>query len=317
MSFIEAYKEWEIYASSRHKKQGFETLRQNFKKNVLSYFKGVNIQNISVKEVIAWQNNIYEKGFSNNYNKNIYSAFNSFLNYCVLNSYIETNYLSVVGTFNKKVEYKYYKIYNYFEFKKFRKGVKDRIYRYFFDLLYFYGLRSGEAMALKFTDLQGKKLHVGHSIQRCGKREIDSPKTANSNRILNLDIIMRFKLFILKCFYVKNFGESFDYFIFGGAKPLSATTIKRKKHEACVNRRIKEIKIHEFRHSCATRWIRKKIPMERVSKMLGHSSIAITMDIYVHNEKKEVFSLFPKIDFFETLRQNFKKILQSIITQIV
>ena len=40
----------------------------------------------------------------------------------------------------------------------------------------------------------------------------------------------------------------------------------------------------------------KKI--DKVSKYLGHSSVAITLDVYVHNEKREWRSLSSKIDFF-------------------
>jgi integrase len=59
------------------------------------------------------------------------------------------------------------------------------------------------------------------------------------------------------------------------------------------------------------------VPIGIVSKNLGHSSIAITLDIYVHNEKKEKQLLFSRVKFFETIRQNFKKFLQSIITHYV
>lgn len=122
---------------------------------------------------------------------------------------------------------------------------------------------------------------------------------------------------ILKCAYIKKYGSDLDFFIFGGKTPLSPTTIKRHKHKACTNRGIREITTHEFRHSCATRLIKKGMSMDKVSKLLGHSSIAITMDIYVHNEKRDWLSLLSKLDFFQTLNQNFKKILTSIITHFV
>ncbi len=318
MSFEKAYEEFRIYAKKRHKKQGFDTITNNFNVHVLPYFKGMHVNDLTVKDFIFWQNDILDKNFSNSYNKSLYVAFNDFMKFCVLNSYVNVNYLSVLGTFKTKVEFKSYNIYNYFEFLNFRKGLTDKIYRYFFDLLFFYGLRSGEAMALKFSDLQHGVLHIGSSIERGGNRIISSPKTSNSNRTLKLNIFMRLELFILKCYYQKKFGViAYDYFIFGGKKPLSPTTIKRRKHNACIVRKIREIKIHEFRHSCATRWIKKGISMDRVSKMLGHSSISITMDIYVHNEKREFSSLLSRLNFFDTITNNFKKILTFIITRFV
>lgn len=172
-------------------------------------------------------------------------------------------------------------------------------------------------MALKFSDLIGKKLHVCKSIQRGGKRLLDTPKTVNSDRFLSLGIILRFELFILKCYYIKNFVYSDDYFIFGGLKPLSPTSIKRYKHKACLKSHIFEITTHEFRHSFATRMIKKGVSIDKVSKYLGHSSVSITLDVYVHNEKREWRSLSSKIDFLNTINQNFKKIIQSIITHFI
>ncbi|MCI8467482.1 MAG: hypothetical protein HFI08_04765 [Bacilli bacterium] len=107
--------------SKRHKKQCFETTRQNFKKHVLSYFQKSNINDLNIKKIIEWQNIILEKNFKNNYNKNIYSAFNSFLNFCVLNDYTPTNYLSVVGSFTKKIEFREYHTYNLFQFWNLEK----------------------------------------------------------------------------------------------------------------------------------------------------------------------------------------------------
>ena len=318
MSFEEAYNNYLLYASKRHKKQCFDTYTQNFRKHVLPYFKAISIQDLSMNDVVFWQDKIMEHNFSNNFNKNLYICFNSFLDYCVLCSYIPTNYLRVLGSFRKKFEPKEYNLYNYFDYKKFRKGLKNRIYRYFYDFLFFYGTRSGEAMALKFKDLHGKKIHIGASMNRRDQREIDSPKTPNSDRYLVLGPCMRFKMLILKCFYTKVYGvECSDYFIFGGKKPLSPTSIKRYKHNACISSGIKEIKVHEFRHSYATRMINLGVPIHIVSKKLGHSSVSITLDIYFHNKKREIFSLFPRFDFFDTYTQNFKKIISSIITHFV
>ena len=39
---------------------------------------------------------------------------------------------------------------------------------------------------------------------------------------------------------------------------------------------------HWFRHSAATRWLRDGIPVEVVSKLLGHSSVTVTSAVYGH-----------------------------------
>lgn len=42
------------------------------------------------------------------------------------------------------------------------------------------------------------------------------------------------------------------------------------------------IRFHDMRHTAATLMLQARVPIERVSKILGHSSIAITMDLYGH-----------------------------------
>lgn len=314
MLFEEAYKEYLKYATRRHKKQVLDTTRQIFKKHILHYFKGRFVDTLTSEDILNWQDDILSFNFSNNYNSNIYHTFNSFLKFCNL-KYGIINYLAIIGHFPHKTEIIAYNVYSLRDYKKFRKGLENIVYRYFYDLLFFYGLRSGEAMALKFSDIKGKYLYINKNISRRGKREITAVKTDKSNRVLKLDLFMRLKLFTLKCYYLKRCSDVFDYFIFGGVTPLSPTSCNRYKHKACLKTGIFEITNHEFRHSYATRMCKKK-DIKDVSRSLGHSSISITYDIYVHKEKRQ-FNCLSSNDFFNTTRQIFKKILKSIITHFV
>lgn len=314
MLFEDAYNEYLIYATRRHKKQVLDTISQIFKKHIFPYFKGKVITSITAEKILTWQDSILSYNFSNNYNSNIYHSFNSFLKFCSL-KYSITNYLAIVGCFPHKTEIINYNIYSLKDYKKFRKGLKNRIYRYFYDLLFYYGLRSGEAMALKFSDIKGRYLHITKNISRRGSREITAVKTDKSNRVLKLDIFMMIKIYILKCYYLKYCGSVCDYFVFGGKKPLSPTSCNRYKHNACLKVGIFEITNHEFRHSYATRMCKKK-DIKEVSSSLGHSSISITYDIYVHKEKRQ-FNCLSSNNFLNTISQVFKKFIMSIITHFV
>lgn len=315
MSFEEAYEEFLNYATRRHKKQYLDTISQIFKKHILPHFGGKYIKMLTCEDYLKWQDYILTFNYSNNYNSNIYHAFNSYLKFCNL-KYNITNYLSIIGPFPHKSEILNYNIYSVREYKKFRRGLKNIQYRYFYDLLFYYGLRSGEAMALNFSDIKGKYLYITKNISRRGNREITSVKSDKSNRVLKLDLKMKFEFLILKAYYFKNYGDSIDYYVFGGIKPLSPTSCNRYKHNACLKTGIFEIKNHEFRHSYATRMCEKK-DIKEVSSSLGHSSISITYDIYVHKEKRQFNNCLSSNDFFNTLSQRFKKILLSIITQFV
>ena len=84
-----------------------------------------------------------------------------------------------------------------------------------------------------------------------------------------------------------------DYFIYCGLKPLAPTTIDRYKKEAYTKAKLPSITQHEFRHSYATRRIHKNVPIDVVSRSMGHSKVSTTLDIYLHQEKNtiNVFSL--------------------------
>ena len=73
-----------------------------------------------------------------------------------------------------------------------------------------------------------------------------------------------------------------DWFIFGGYNQFNQTTVTRIKNEACAKANLKQIRIHDFRHSHASNLIEAGVNMYKISKRLGHSSVTITMDRYGH-----------------------------------
>lgn len=293
MSFKEAYENWIEYVARRHKKQSLDTINQDFNRHILPYFIDKNLEELTKLDIIDWQNKILDKNFSNNFNSKLYTIFNSFFQYCVCYSYLEKNFISEIGNFNKKIEYKSHTTYTLRQFIKFRFYLTDFVIKQFFNFMYFYGTRPSEAMALRFSDLKYNYVYIRHSIHRKGKRELDTPKNQSSIRIIKISILMLFRIWLLKKYYLKKYGKiSNDYFIFGGKKPLAPTTIDRYKEKAYKNAKLPNITQHEFRHSYATRRIHAKVPIDIVSRSMGHSKVSTTLDIYLHQEKntRNVFS---------------------------
>ena len=279
MNFEEVYKEYLIYATNRHKKQGLDTIIKNFNIHILPYFKGRDIKTLTKVDIINWQTYILTKNFSNNFNRNLYYEFSAFMRYCVNFSYLQENLVLLVGKFKKKYEFKEHHVYNIWQFRWFRLHLDNFVIKQYFNFMFFYGPRPSEAIALRFSDLKGFKIHIRHSLQRKGNRELDTPKNQSSIRIIKISLLMYLRICILKYFYD---NCSNDYFILGGSKPLAPTTIDRYKKNACNKARIRPITQHEFRHSYATRMINKGKPINKVSKNMGHSSISMTLDVYTH-----------------------------------
>lgn len=281
--FISVYEEYLEYATKRLKKQGLDTLSLNFNNHILPYFKDKDMNRLSKLDILKWQDIIISKNYSNAFNEALYYRFSSFMTYCVDYGYLKENLVLQVKKFPKKVEIKEHKVYTYLQFIKFRHNLDSYIIKQYYNFMYFYGTRPGEAMALRFSDLEGSYIHIRHNIQRRGKRELDTPKNQSSVRTFKISLLERLKINRLKHCYIKkyNYFET-NYFIFGGQKPLSSTTADRYKESACKRAKLHQITQHEFRHSYASRMIRKRKNIIDISKSMGHSRISTTLDIYTH-----------------------------------
>lgn len=286
--FLRAYK-------NQVKEQTFRSFTYNFESHILPYFKDFDIKKLTKKDFLNWKNFIYQKNFKNSFNKKIYTEFNSFLKYCIDTDLIKHNYLKDLGNFRNKIELNNSDFYTLKEFKRFIRGFdkEDEIYKQFFTLLFFTGLRPGEAMALKFTDLKGNYLTINKNIQSKGHRKLETPKNQSSIRTIQIDKRTLKGILKLKKLY-SNFKE--DFFIFGGSKPLSQSTVDRRKKKACLKSNIKVITQHQFRHSHATLLLNNGISITEISRRLGHSRTSTTLDIYSHTNLEQEKRVLSKLN---------------------
>ena len=77
-----------------------------------------------------------------------------------------------------------------------------------------------------------------------------------------------------------NFND--NWYVFGDIDPLPETTLRDRKTKNAFKAGVKDIRIHDFRHSCASLLINTGQPVTTVSKYLGHASTKETLDTYAH-----------------------------------
>ena len=87
-----------------------------------------------------------------------------------------------------------------------------------------------------------------------------------------------------------------DWFVFGNIEPFKETTIQKKKNYYCKMAEVKQIRIHDFRHSCASLLINKGASISLVSKYLGHSKISTTLNTYTHLYQSELENMTKILD---------------------
>ena len=288
MNWLEAYNEYLNYVEYNLKPQSKNSLKERFENIINPFFKDYKITDIKEIDYLNFQIMINKKNYSNNYKSNIHYLICGFYTYLIKFYNIKKNIPKLVGNFKMNNERKIYNTYNIKEFKRFIKCFDNKIYKEFFNLLFFTGCRPGEAMALRFSDLKGNYISINKTMNEHGKREITTPKTKNSIRTIIIDRRLKRNLLKLKKYYISLYkNTSYDYYIFGGIKPLAPTTINRYKICACKKANLNPIKLHEFRHSHATMLLEKNIVINEISRRLGHSKTSTTLNIYCHTNKEQ------------------------------
>ena len=234
----------------------------------------------------------------------------SILNYAVNFYNLDKNIASKVGNFAKGNYIPKVDFWTYEEFKQFISVVDDNLYSTLFKTLYFTGIRLGECLALNWNDFNGSYIYVNKTIAKekdNGNFIINSPKTRNSIRKIQLDIETINLLNKLKEYYKSSTNFSENWFIFGGPYPLSQSTIGRKKNEYCELANVKKIRIHDFRHSHATLLLSMGVPITVISKRLGHSDITMTLNTYSHLIPEDEYKAVNMLNNL-TKQENFKGI---------
>lgn len=291
MKFIDAYNQYLVYIEHKQKEQSKKTLKERFNNRILPYWSDYDIYEITESDYVKWQHEIEQHNYCNNYKNGLHYLISAFLDYCMIFYDLKINVAKRVGAFKLKNEKTKHDFYTLSEFKKFIKNLDDDMYKQFFNLMYYTGTRPGEAMALKFSDLDYRSISINKSIsEHCinGSRLIDTPKSFSSVRDIQIDKKLYKSLLELRKYYENKYNDlNYDYYIFGGKKPLAPTTINRYKKKACEKAKLRMIKLHEYRHSHATLLYDRNIPMQSIKERLGHSSINTTMGVYVHLTKRQ------------------------------
>jgi len=78
------------------------------------------------------------------------------------------------------------------------------------------------------------------------------------------------------------YGFRDSWYVFGNIDPLSATTLLDKKTKNDFMARVKDVRIHDFRHSCASLLIDSGANITLFAKYLGHTKIDETLNTYSH-----------------------------------
>lgn len=162
------------------------------------------------------------------------------------------------------------------------------------------GLRIGETCALTWEDIDLKEgiVYVRKNIQRVktpdgqtGSTEIlfQTPKTSTSQRMIPIPPVL---LTLLR----DKAEDDNSYIIKGKKKPWAEPRTLQYRFARILNQcGLEAFNFHMLRHAFATRCIAGGFDVKSLSEILGHSSIQITLNLYVHSSmqrKKQLMEQF-------------------------
>lgn len=262
---------WEIYAEDRRqhiKQSSLYSFTHTVTKHILPTLGKLPLSSITPNVIRKWQNQL--TGINPSTTLTVNRRLSALLNFAVKYYGLARNPMKVTGTkgkMKKQIEF-----WSKEEFETFISYVKNPLYKSIFLLLFYSGMRVGEALALNIDDIDFTTCTV--TINKAlSRNEITTPKTSFSYRQVTLP-----------SFVTDNIKDTIERLSHESGRifPITYTAVFQHYKKGIALSHVRPLKLHCLRHAHASLLIAKGVPVTAVSKRLGHASPQITMSIYAH-----------------------------------
>lgn len=312
MTFKEAYTIYYDYQKDKIKDSTLKTYRDRIK--YMGLLDNVELVNLNWDLYQKWRAQINKTNLCDRYKTDIQKFIKQVINFAekqwdfnLRKFYNKLEPFKTPGALKKEMDF-----YEPEEFFKFISVVDDLRYKCFFELLYYCGLRRSEARGLqwKHIDFKNKLLTVSQQVLNPSNSNastewyISSTKTEASNRTIPVPTTLLNDLSELKKTNEKFSKFKQTWFVLGDDIPMATGRMYFYRDKYAEKAGIRRIRLHDFRHSCASALISGAAPITAVSNFLGHSETTETLETYTHMLKKDLANV-PK--FFDTLEKDFNE----------
>lgn len=145
------------------------------------------------------------------------------------------------------------------------------------------GMRVGEAMALKWSDIiwQRRAVCIHSTLVNAQSRKKcfvqSSPKSESSNRTIPLS-----KIALEMLMRIRQSEDGLIFAVSNSKFSIGYNTLRNQIRDVCELAGIEYHGMHVFRHTFATNAFYKGCDVKILSKLLGHASVTITYNTYIH-----------------------------------
>ncbi|WP_068505890.1 tyrosine-type recombinase/integrase [Paenibacillus kribbensis] len=306
---VETYfgKWMETYKKPNLKPITYSVQERNVRLNILPRWGKKKMKQINRNEYQEWINELKEK-YSEGTVRRIHSIFSCAMNDAVHEFNIlrenPVQRIKIPKDRDKVKKIKYFTKIQLKSFLEYTRPVKNAKYKAsmqylaLFTLLAHTGLRIGEALALKWDDidLDKKTLVVNKTLvyPLNSTPYISTPKSKTSGRSIKLDgttikILKKHRLNQKEVILMyKNYKAASEDIIFHqhDGRWLRTNVVREYFKEVCKRASIPILSPHALRHTHAVHLLEAGANIKYVSERLGHKSVKITADTYLHVTEK-------------------------------
>lgn len=243
---------------------------------------------LNSNQIQAWVNALSRQGLSGKTVKNTFLNLSAALDKAEELQMIERNPCKhIVLPSVKKYSAQVYTMADVQNILKLARGTD----MYFLLTIEFYlGLRKGEVSELKWSDidLEGGIVHITRSrvetddgiIVKSTKSEAGIRDIPLSDRVLT--VFKKQYAEYLNKIGKNGFVDSGYVICKNNGEPFVPGSIPQRWDRFCNQHKLRKIRFHDLRHTCATLMIANGTDPKTVQAWLGHSDIQVTLNTYAH-----------------------------------
>lgn len=323
ISFQDFSAQWiEFYETAGRVKNSTVFLRKSQLKILLSAFGAMRIKDINKLTYQKMLNDMFSSGYSkktisgaHEVGKMIFEKAvelekikNNPTQYAVIPSQQET-----IEDLEKNEVPRYLEKSELSHFLKVAKDFGEPSDYPIFLLLSYSGMRSGEALALKWSDINESNCTIGitktlfREVNNYQKYTLQTPKTKSSRRVIDVDQVLikvleshkrrqnSLKMENRKTYHDKDFVFTSENF---PGYPITAVRLIRRMETLLKIAGLPPLTPHSLRHTHTSLLAEAGVSLDTIMDRLGHKSDTTTKGIYLHvtkELKKEASQKFAKL----------------------
>lgn len=298
ISFQSLYERYKEFITLRIRESTAQSRFNMIDNHITPYFKDRIISDITPTDIMEWQNVMLQKGLSDTYLNQINIYLKAIFSYAVDYVGLSKNPCGKSIGSRKTRQLNFWTPEEYHKFIEQLISCKDSYdnltFFTIFEILYYTGMRVGELLALTLQDIDFKenKISINKGYYRItGKDLIDKPKTIHGERVVDIPDFLPQEIRE----YVSHLYEPDPTARLFEKRPQYVRSVLRDRAQKAG---VKEIRVHDLRHSHASVLINLGANPVLVAERLGHESPDITLKIYAHlfpNQQRDIIAKIKKV----------------------